>query len=251
MPSRPPSWCWSARPTRSDEATCWATGSTGSPIASRYGPGRTPPDVARRSGRERRRPRKASSEGDWSDLRPVLDEEIARLPEKYRAPVVLCLLEGQTHEEAARQLRWPLGTVKSRLARARARLQGRLTRRGLAPSAGLRARGPRRNHRRRSGPCWSDRRSRPRCGSRRVVPLAGVVPASVASLTEGVLRIMAMTKLKTIAITLMGAGVVTAGATGLAFQAPGGRAEAEQAEGGPQPKGRELDAAPKSTLRAR
>ena len=74
--------------------------------------------------------------------------------------------------------------------------------------------------------------------------MAGVVPVSVASLTEGVLRIMAMTKLKTIAITLMGAGVVTAGATGLAFQAPGGRAEAEQTDGGPQPKGEEPGTGP-------
>ena len=55
-----------------------------------------------------------------------------------------------------------------------------------------------------------------------------------------------MTKLKTIAIALLGAGVVTAGATGLAFQAPGGRAEAEQTEGGLQPKGKEPDAGPKS-----
>ena len=106
---------------------------------SRRGPGqgeRRPTSHARAvgSGGGRRKPPR---DGDWRDLRPVLDEEIARLPEKYRAPVVLCFLEGQTHEEAARQLRWPLGTVKSRLARARARLQGRLTRRGLAPSAGM------------------------------------------------------------------------------------------------------------------
>ena len=76
--------------------------------------------------------------------------------------------------------------------------------------------------------------------------MAGVVPVSVATLTEGVLSIMAMSKLKTIAIALMGAGVVTAGATGLAFQAPGGQAEAEQVEGGPQPKGRLPDASPRS-----
>src|SRR5207244_1550893 len=53
------------------------------------------------------------------ELRPVLDEELSRLPEKYRAPVVLCYLEGWTNEEAAGRLRCPVGTLKTRLARAR------------------------------------------------------------------------------------------------------------------------------------
>src|SRR5262249_43935879 len=69
-----------------------------------------------------------------SDLASVLHEEVARLPEKYRAPIVLCDLEGHTYDEAARQLVWPLGTVKSRLARGRERLRSRLARRGLAPT---------------------------------------------------------------------------------------------------------------------
>ena len=51
----------------------------------------------------------------------LLHEEIARLPERFRAPVVLCDLEGRTHEQAARHLGWPVGTVKSRLARGRQR----------------------------------------------------------------------------------------------------------------------------------
>ena len=61
---------------------------------------------------------------------PELYAELARLPEKFRAPVVLCYLEGQTAEEAARRLGCPRGTILSRLARARERLRGRLARHG-------------------------------------------------------------------------------------------------------------------------
>jgi RND family efflux transporter MFP subunit len=70
------------------------------------------------------------------ELGRVLHEEIDRLPERFRVPVVLCDLEGRTHDQAARHLGWPVGTVKSRLTRARARLRDRLTRRGLTPGAG-------------------------------------------------------------------------------------------------------------------
>ena len=64
----------------------------------------------------------------------MIHQEIDRLPDRYRRPVVLCYLEGQTHEEAARQLKWPIGTVKGRLSRARELLRSRLLRRGLTPS---------------------------------------------------------------------------------------------------------------------
>jgi RNA polymerase sigma factor (sigma-70 family) len=74
-----------------------------------------------------------------SELRTLIDEEIRRLPEKYRRPVVLCYLEGRTHEEAARRLRCTAGSVRGRLDRARQKLHDRLTRRGLAPAAGLAA----------------------------------------------------------------------------------------------------------------
>jgi RNA polymerase sigma factor (sigma-70 family) len=65
------------------------------------------------------------------DLRRVIDGELARLPATSREAVVLCHLEGLTHEEAAARLGWPVGTVRSRLARARLRLRTRLSRRGL------------------------------------------------------------------------------------------------------------------------
>jgi uncharacterized protein (TIGR03067 family) len=68
----------------------------------------------------------------WRDLRPVLHQEVNRLPERYRLPFVLCYLEGKTNEEAATLLGWPKGTVLSSLSRARERLRQRLTQHGLA-----------------------------------------------------------------------------------------------------------------------
>jgi RNA polymerase sigma factor (sigma-70 family) len=74
---------------------------------------------------------------DSREVREALDEEVRRLPEKYRLPFVLCHLEGWTNEEAARELGRPVGTILSRLSRARQQLRERLARRGLAPSAVL------------------------------------------------------------------------------------------------------------------
>jgi RNA polymerase sigma factor (sigma-70 family) len=80
-------------------------------------------------------PARAADDPAWRDLRPVLDEEVGRLPERFRAPFVLCHVQGRTNEEAARELGCPVGTVLSRLARARRRLRDRLTRRGVTLGA--------------------------------------------------------------------------------------------------------------------
>src|SRR5262249_1751252 len=96
--------------------------------------------AARRRARERQGGEMVAAqpetEGIGAELRPALHEEIRRLPEKYRVPIVLCYLQGRTHEQAAQELAWPIGTVKGRLTRARDLLRARLTRRGLALSAG-------------------------------------------------------------------------------------------------------------------
>lgn len=73
----------------------------------------------------------------WREVRGLLDEELQRLPEKQRLPLILCYLEGLTQDEAARRLGWPRGTLKRRLEDGRERLRLRLTRRGVTLGAGL------------------------------------------------------------------------------------------------------------------
>jgi RNA polymerase sigma factor (sigma-70 family) len=96
--------------------------------------------AARRGARERQVadvPEPAAADCDHcNDLRPLLDQELSRLPDRYRAVIVLCDLEGKTPQEAARHLGVPEGTIGSRLARARVLLARRLTGRGVILSAG-------------------------------------------------------------------------------------------------------------------
>ncbi len=96
---------------------------------------------AARTRRERRvaRERGETIEGDpaWKELLHVLDEELQRLPEANRAPLLLCYLEGRTHDEAAGQLGWSLSTLRRRLERGRSLLRNRMVRRGAILGAGL------------------------------------------------------------------------------------------------------------------
>jgi RNA polymerase sigma factor (sigma-70 family) len=154
----------------------------------------------RRRGKERQM---ARPEAVAADLAPewhaLLDQELQGLPEKYRVPIILCELEGRTHQEAARQLGCPIGTLSGRLSRARSLLARRLTRRGLSLSAGGLA-----------GLLCSDATA---AGVNQVLvsstvkaaaqiaegqAAAGIVSSQVAALTEGVVKAMLMSKLKTL-----------------------------------------------------
>jgi RNA polymerase sigma factor (sigma-70 family) len=97
-------------------------------------------DAARRRAREgrvRAMPPRNRPELGWSEVQTILDEELRRLPDKYRAPFVLCYLAGKSGPEAARDLGLKEGTLWSRLAHARKQLQARLSRRGIAPGIAL------------------------------------------------------------------------------------------------------------------
>jgi RNA polymerase sigma factor (sigma-70 family) len=135
-------------------------------------------------------------DADWQS---VLDEELSRLPGHYRGVLVLCDLEGMTRKEAARQLGIPEGSVASRLARARALLAKRLTRRGVVFSGGSVAA---------VLPAGAAPASAPHALVASTIQAAslwtagkaaatGVISARVAALTEGVVRAMFLTKLKT------------------------------------------------------
>jgi RNA polymerase sigma-70 factor (ECF subfamily) len=98
-------------------------------------------DLFRRHAHERETSEMAAfastEEVSWNELRPVLDEELNQLPAKYRAPLILCCLEGKSHQQAARELGWPSGSMSRRMNRARELLRRRLSRRGVVLSAGL------------------------------------------------------------------------------------------------------------------
>jgi RNA polymerase sigma factor (sigma-70 family) len=153
---------------------------------------------------------------DRLDAAPILHEEVGRLPEKYRSPLVLCYFEGLTHEQAASQLGWPVGTVRSRLAVARDRLRPRLVRRGVAPSVAILAATS-------SAEAVSSlpaALASATVGMAMRVGAAGAVPAAVATLVGSTLRGMTMTKLSMIATTLVATAVVGTAGVGLVAARP-------------------------------
>ncbi len=129
---------------------------------------------------------------DSGELRSVIDEELSRLPDTFRAPVVLCNLEGKTHKEAAHLLGVPVGTVSSRLVRARGLLRSRLARRGLDPSD---ADPPRDSTPMAVPQVLIAATSRAAVRLATGAPLVGAVPAYLATITEEVLKTMLIARL--------------------------------------------------------
>jgi RNA polymerase sigma factor (sigma-70 family) len=151
-----------------------------------------------------------------SDLRSMIDEELAGLPGPLRLPVVLCYLEGLTHDEAARKLHWPVGTVRSRMARARSILRRRLARRGISADGGALtvalARPP-------IGAALGDSTARASMAfSTKNAATATAVSATAAALAQGALHTMTISKLMLLALTAIALLVAAAGAPSLARQ---------------------------------
>jgi RNA polymerase sigma factor (sigma-70 family) len=167
--------------------------------------------MSRRQKHEKRAGKAAQTDPDlnlaWQELQAVLTEEVGRLPEKYRAPFVLCCLEGASKSEAAHQLGWKEGTVSGRLAEARKRLQQRLTRRGLTLSAALCAGAWEANAAAAVPAVLLRTTSKAALGIAAGQTATGVVSAPVAALVEGVTRTMFLSKAKLAGILLLAAGV--------------------------------------------
>jgi RNA polymerase sigma factor (sigma-70 family) len=159
----------------------------------------------------------------WSKLLPVLDQELSRLPDKYRAAIVLCDLQGKTRKEVARQLRLPEGTVASRLARARAMLAQRLARHGLAVSGGTLAAAVSGNAESACVPAavvWGTIKAATLFAAGKAVA-GGAISAKVAGLTEGVVRAMLMSKLKSPVALLVMATAIAFGRGAAWYEASG------------------------------
>ncbi|HZU34918.1 MAG TPA: sigma-70 family RNA polymerase sigma factor, partial [Gemmataceae bacterium] len=209
--------------------------------------------AARRRARERQvteMPEPASPEQNlWHDLQPILDQELSRLPAKYRSAIVLCDLEGKTRKEAAKQFGVPEGTLSGWLTRGRAMLAKRLARQGLAVTGGalaavlvpstLAAGAPASavSTTIRAASLWAAGHAAP-----------GVISAPVAALTEGVLKTMLLQKLKLATALLLMVSAVSMGAGGLIYRAHAANPTAPAA---PPAAARATDDKPKAPRPAR
>jgi RNA polymerase sigma factor (sigma-70 family) len=177
---------------------------------------------AARQKHETRAPARQPAQPDdlsWREVRQAVHEEVNRLPDRYRAPLVLCYLEGVTQEAAAVRLALAKSTLRERLERGRSLLRTRLLRRGLGPAAVL------------VTAAW------PAVNASDYVPLSvvsstvkaaslfaagqtaavGLISAKAAALTEGVLKTMLLSKLKVAVAVLLAIGALGIGASALPY----------------------------------
>jgi RNA polymerase sigma factor (sigma-70 family) len=189
---------------------------------------------ARRRAKEQAMPRPIEQpSGVWQDVLPLLDQELTGLPEKYRIPVVLCDLQGKSRKEVAGTLGCSEGTLSSRLARARALLGRRLSRRGVTLAGGELAALVAANGASAGVPAHLLLSTTKAA----LLVVAGqattamCVSLQAAALTKGVIRAMFFAKLKTM-VVLCAAAAVAIGAGGLVYQAHAGK-------GSPSDRGQE------------
>jgi RNA polymerase sigma factor (sigma-70 family) len=165
----------------------------------------------------------AGEAAEFRELAPVLDQELSRLPEKYRAALIMCCLNGQTHDQAAESLACPVGTVRSRLSRGRELLRRRLASRGYAPGAAILGSGH-------ALPAQLLSEAVPRALTAATVEAAlafetvriihaGAGAASVLALTEGVLMTMKLAPLRWIALGAVAASLSAGGYAAIAYSA--------------------------------
>jgi RNA polymerase sigma factor (sigma-70 family) len=147
----------------------------------------------------------------WQELQAILHEELQRLAEKYRAPVVLCCLEGKSRDEAAAQLGWSLGTVKGRLERGRELLRARLVRRCVTLSAAVGATLLSEGAVNAAVPTTLADSTIRAVQAFSAGPAVGAVSAEVNTLAWGVIRAMFLNRLKVAVAPLLVAGIVLAG----------------------------------------
>jgi RNA polymerase sigma factor (sigma-70 family) len=162
--------------------------------------------AARRADVEARKPTRTSEEApdlSWQEACAILHEELDRLPDTYRLPLLLCYLEGKSRDEAAQQLGVNADVVRGRLDRGRARLRGRLTKRGVALSAGLL--GAVVNSVTAGGPPEHLLRATLQAAA------TGNIPAAVAALVHGASPPMTLGKFKLAAAALLAVGLISGG----------------------------------------
>jgi RNA polymerase sigma factor (sigma-70 family) len=180
---------------------------------------------------ERRAPARTPEESPddltWRELREILHEELERLPDKYRSPLVLCYLEGLTQDQAAEHLGLAKGTLRGRLERARLLLRGRLSRRGLAPAVLLLADTSRPTVAALPSSLVS---TMARSGVAFAAGQEAGVSVQVAQITEGVLRAMCIKRITIAAVVVV--AIVIAGGTQLVVRTAARTATAQEQKQG-------------------